>query len=129
MRSEILLVGISGFLGAIARYLVYLRIGVRAEGGFPWATLTVNLLGCLLIGVLAVLIGRDGNYARHLYLIGAVGFLGAFTTFSAFGLELFQLLREQQLWLAFWSVSANMVGGLLAVGLGFLIASVLIPAT
>lgn len=129
MKSDILIVGISGFFGAIARYLVYLRVGVRAEAGFPWATLTVNLMGCLLIGILAVLIGREGPYSRHIYLVGAVGFLGAFTTFSAFGLETFQLLRQHQLLLAFWSASANMFGGLLAVGLGYLIASAVITST
>lgn len=125
MKSDILIVGLSGFVGAILRYLVYLRFGSRLDAGFPWATFTVNVGGCLLIGVLAALIAREVPQSRQIYLIGAVGFLGAFTTFSAFGLETFQLLRQQQLMTAFWSVSANIAGGLLAVWLGHVVISVL----
>lgn len=118
MRLEILVVGAFGFLGAVARFFVYLWYGNKDAASFPWATLTVNVLGCLLIGIIGGLVERQVPNHRLIYLSGSVGFLGAFTTFSAFGFETLNLLRNQEITLAFANVGANMVLGLLAVWLG-----------
>ncbi len=122
MVLDLLVIGVSGFLGAIARYLVYFYFSARNLTSFPWATFTVNVFGCFLIGVIAALIERAIPYHRHLYLIGSVGFLGAFTTFSAFGLETLNLLRHENYSLAFLNVGANV-----AVGLGMVFLGRLLP--
>lgn len=123
MTLNLLIVGLSGFFGSIARYLVYIYFGPRNATSFPWATFFVNVTGCLLIGIIGALIERSVPYHRHLYLVGSVGFLGAFTTFSAFGLETISLLRNQQSLLALMNVGANLVLGFVAVVVGRFLAT------
>ena len=118
MIFELLLVGTGGFLGSITRYLIYLWFGAREWISFPWATLVINVLGCLLVGMIGSLVERSVPYHRHILLMGSVGFLGAFTTFSAFGFETVNLLKNQQILLAFANVLANLCLGLVAVLLG-----------
>ncbi len=118
LKYDLLIVGLSGFFGAIARYSVYLWVGNRSFISFPWATLSVNIFGCLLIGVLGTLIEHEIPYHRQLLLVGSIGFLGAFTTFSAFGFETLTLLRNQQIVFALLNVMANVVFGISAVWLG-----------
>ncbi len=91
--GNIVLAGAGGFVGSAARYAVSLGIrGMGWDGKWPLATLTVNLLGSILIGLLW---GRAAQmpHAQPLILLGIVGFCGGFTTFSAFSLETVQLLR------------------------------------
>jgi CrcB protein len=84
---QLLVVGAGGSLGAISRYAVGL-LAVRFAGtGYPWGTLVVNLLGCLLIGVALELAGRGPLAAIPARLFFVTGFLGAFTTFSTFAVE------------------------------------------
>ena len=116
MLKDLLFVGVGGFAGSSIRYLMYLAFANRNE--FPLATLTVNFLGCLAIGIVSVLIERAVPNSRHLFLIVSVGFLGGFTTFSAFGLETLKLIESQQLLLALLNIVANIVLGLAAVWLG-----------
>lgn len=125
MKNELLIVGTAGFLGSISRYLIGVWIGGRNSTAFPIGTLLVNLVGCFLIGILSILVERSFPQHRSLYLFGSVGFLGAFTTFSAFGLETLQLLRNQQPSLAFANVIANVALGLVAVWAGRSLASVI----
>lgn len=102
---------IGGALGAGARYGVGLAL---ARPGFPWATLAVNLLGGLLMGLLAARAPTEG---WRLFL--GVGLLGGFTTFSAFSLDTLKLLQSGQTALALTYVLASVVGAnaLTAVGL------------
>lgn len=116
------MVGLGGLTGSLARYLVYLWLGSKNAATFPWATLTVNMAGCLAIGFLSGLVERNIPQSKELYLLGSVGFLGAFTTFSAFGLETLNLLRHQQTILALINVLASLVFGILLVYLGRLLA-------
>ena len=97
-------VGLGGFLGAISRYTVGMLLPITV---FPWATLVVNALGCLAIGLLAA---RTLPANVSLFLIP--GFLGAFTTFSAFGLDTIRLMQNQQPWLALANILANVIIGL-----------------
>lgn len=127
MKLNLLIVGFSGFAGSIARYSVYLWVGNKNFVAFPWATLFVNILGCLLIGVLGTLVEQSVPYSKQILLIGTIGFLGAFTTFSAFGFETLTLLRTQQFALALFNILGNVVLGISAVALGrFLVFSTLI---
>ena len=87
-------VAIGGALGAVSRYSFGLAALALIRNRFPWATLGVNVVGAFLIGLAAVLIGDkmlDGELWRPLII---VGFLGAFTTFSAFSLDTLLLLQQ-----------------------------------
>ncbi len=87
-------VAVGGALGAVSRYSFGLVALALIGNRFPWATLGVNVVGSFLIGLAAVLIGDrivDGELWRHLVI---VGFLGAFTTFSAFSLDTLLLLQQ-----------------------------------
>ena len=108
---------LGGALGALARWALTEAVP-RAPGGWPWATLAVNLLGCLLIGVLiAVLAARRPDDDRLRTFLGA-GVLGGFTTFSAFAVEVADLLRAGTPWVATVYVAVSVLGGLLAVSAG-----------
>ena len=111
-----------GGLGALARVGVATALPAR---GLPWGTLAVNVVGCLLIGIVFQWFEARGALASpwRLALIG--GFLGGFTTFSAFGIETFDLLRSGQFGWAAGYVTASLVLGLLAVAAGFGVARAL----
>ena len=116
---RLLIIGCGGFLGSVSRFLVGAFVQGRFGGAaFPWGTLAVNALGCLLIGAVSQLAegrGLFGDYSRSFLVIGV---LGGFTTFSAFGNETANLLRDGQLGLAALNAVAQVTLGLLCVFLG-----------
>ena len=104
---------IGGGIGAIGRYMISLMLP-RSPDTFPWATLTVNVIGALLIGLLAgLLLGRDGG---RLFLV--VGVLGGFTTFSTFSLEILQLIQNRDLASAVIYVLVSVFAGVVACWIG-----------
>jgi len=111
---KLLLIAAGGACGTLSRYGVG-RAMRRLGAGFPWGTLCVNLGGSLLIGLLAGVQMHltDSPRIRLLTALSITGFLGAFTTFSAFSLESLSLIRNDRLALAGANVLANCVGGLL----------------
>ena len=112
-----LLVASGGALGALARAGVA-GLLPRDPGGWPWATLVVNLLGCLLLGgVLAVLAARRPD-AEQLRVFLGVGVLGGFTTYSAFALEVTDLVDAGRPAAAGSYVLLSVLGGVLAVAAG-----------
>ena len=115
--SNVLVVGLGGFLGAILRFAVSGWVNAHVRD-FPLGTLVVNVLGCLGIGLLmgAVDAGREVPDAWRFFL--ALGLFGAFTTFSTFGYEAIELLRDDRYGPALASVLANVVLGLVAVVVG-----------
>ena len=115
---EILLVGVGGSLGAMARHGLSGLVHKQLGDSFPYGTLVVNLVGCLAIGCVLYLVEDRavlGPQARH---FAAVGIIGGFTTFSAFGHETLQLLRDGRLGAACLNVGCSVVLGLFAVWLG-----------
>ena len=108
-----------GALGAALRYLVSLALTGR--GGFPYATLAVNLLGGFAMGVLAALVLR-GVASEGLRLFVGVGILGGFTTFSAFSLESFQMIERGQVALAGSYAVASVIGSIAALAVGYAVA-------
>ena len=120
MSFQILLVATGGATGAVGRFLVSLIMRSSGAGGFLWATFAVNLAGCLLMGLLIGWLWRlppgTGETTR---LFFGVGLLGGFTTFSAFSLELFQLIERRDVYAAFVYGAGSLVGGLVAFGIGF----------
>ncbi|MDO8447134.1 MAG: fluoride efflux transporter CrcB [Deltaproteobacteria bacterium] len=117
---NILLVGAGGFIGSVFRYICGKTVHALLQQypWFPYGTLAVNIIGCLLIGFLAGL-----SESRHLFspearLFVFVGVLGGFTTFSSFGYETFILARDIQLSAALLNVALQLIIGLGAVWLG-----------
>lgn len=114
-----LLVGVGGFLGANARYVMARAVGTAVEARFPLGTFLVNVLGSFLLGLLGALIVQKTFLSSDtLRLALGVGFLGAFTTFSTFEFETHALL-EDGLWsTALANVMLSLLLGLVAVRLG-----------
>jgi CrcB protein len=114
MIRNILLVGIGGGMGSIARYLCQRWFAFNHPAHFPWGTFAVNITGCLLIGIFWGLSFKSfsGNESWKLFLM--TGICGGFTTFSAFTLEGIGLLREERLGLFFFYVIGSVTLGLLA---------------
>ena len=122
-----LFVFLGGGTGSLARYLLSLGVGSLWDGGFPLGTFLINLLGCFGIGLLGGLSER-AILDPNLRLLLQTGFLGGFTTFSSFGLETVQLLRQTE----GWTASAYVLGtNLLGVGMvfaGFFVAKAVVTA-
>jgi CrcB protein len=115
------LAGVGGALGALARWALAEALP-HSPAGWPWATLLVNLLGCLLIGVLlAVLLARfpESPWLRPFL---AVGVLGGFTTYSTFATDVVRLADAGHVVLAAAYVVVSVLGGVLAVLAGLLAA-------
>ena len=114
----ILLVGLGGFVGSILRYIISETIQARSVGSFPYGTLAVNVMGCLVIGVIFGMSSKT-SYSPELKYFLATGLIGGFTTFSAFSYESFILFREGQIWNAAVYIALSIILGLLATMLGF----------
>jgi fluoride exporter len=117
-----ILVGLGGALGSMARYGAF-RLWPTAAGGWPVATLAVNLLGSFLIGLLYMYVAARGTSAENARLFWMTGILGGFTTYSAFALES-ALLGFSVTGLIY--VAATVVGCLLAAVTGMKIATLLL---
>jgi CrcB protein len=117
--TKFLLIGLGGFVGSILRYVVsgYVQQWSRSID-FPYGTLAVNVGGCLVIGLLTQLAEARGVLSPESRLLVFIGVLGGFTTFSTFGSETMNLLRDGQNPLALANVAANVILGLGGVWLG-----------
>jgi len=116
---SLLLVGVAGAAGAVARYAVALATERSWGSHFAFGTLVVNVLGCLALGFLLELERGSSLVTPPVRLLVAVGFLGAFTTFSTFGYETLRYLQDGLPHLAALNVAANLSLGFAAVWLGF----------
>lgn len=125
--SRFLLVCAAGAAGSGARFAVGTVLGRGVPGGFPWATLVVNLLGCLLIEVVFVLGLRHALSPAAVATLSA-GFLGGFTTYSAFNNQVLALARAGAWGQAAAYVAATVLGCLVAGIAGHLVATSLGPA-
>ena len=116
---NILLVGIGGFIGSVARYLVSGWMQAASKSiDFPFGTLTVNLAGCFVIGFLAQLTEARGVFTSESRAFVFIGILGGFTTFSSFGNDTLNLARDGEMWNALSNIGANVILGLAFVWLG-----------
>jgi len=117
------LVGIGGFIGANARFMMARWVGTLVEGRFPLGTFLINVSGSFLLGLLGAVITQKAlPNADALRLALGVGFLGAFTTFSTFEFETHALF-EDGLWLtALTNMFLSLFTGLVAVRVGILAA-------
>lgn len=120
---KILMVGMGGFAGAICRYLVYEATLIVYKGSWlPLGTLTVNISGCFIIGLLGGLSETREIFSPEIRALVFIGFLGGFTTFSSFGFEIFFLIRNGQTGAALVNLGLQIILGLTAVWAGFFLS-------
>jgi len=115
---NVAIVGAGSFVGGAGRYLVSLLMK-GAGKGFPWGTLTVNLLGCFLIGVLWGVFSRSASDGGSWALFLTVGLCGGFTTFSTFSKEALMMLQAGNIWGFAAYVGISLIAGIALVALGY----------
>ena len=117
--NNTLLVGVGGFIGSIFRYWLSSYVQqVTNHTVFPFGTFAVNVIGCFIIGMLSQLGEDHGILTIETRLLMVTGFLGGFTTFSAFGNETMNLFRDDRVLLAISNVTGHIFLGLGALWLG-----------
>jgi len=120
---NILFVAFGGALGSVSRYLLGTWVqSVSKSIDFPFGTLTVNLIGCFVIGFLSQLAEARGVFTSETRAFVFIGILGGFTTFSSFSNDTINLLRDGEIFNALANVGANVILGLLLVWLGRTVA-------
>jgi fluoride exporter len=121
MWKSLLLVFIGGGLGSGLRFLVSYAFKQQGVIGFPKATFLVNILGCLLIGLLIGVLAKQQELPNEYKLLWITGFCGGFTTFSAFGWENLQLIQQHQYTIAIVYTLLSIVLGIAAVFAGLIL--------
>ena len=117
---NIIAVGAGSFIGGIARYIVSLAMKGISKG-FPWATVLVNLIGCLIIGLLWGFLSRNASESTSWGLFLTVGLCGGFTTFSTFSKEALTMLQTGQIWGFASYIALSILAGIALVALGYYI--------
>lgn len=116
-------IAIFGGLGAVVRYWIG---NVLETGLFPYHTLLINLIGCFLLVVVFQYLATFPRISRHLITGVGIGFIGSFTTFSAFSLQTAHLILDKHYLLAGLYIAASLAGGFLCAGLGVFVSNKLI---
>lgn len=116
---DYLLIGIGGFLGANARYIIAGWVSRTLGLSFPYGTFIINVSGSFFLGLLMGLLHHHPLDFLHHRLFFAVGFLGAYTTFSTFSYETLRLAQDGQLTFVFIYILGSLLFSLAAVFLGF----------
>jgi fluoride exporter len=118
--QNLLIAGFGGFIGTILRYLLNSVIYRFLDYPlYPYGTLTINISGCFFIGLLASLAETRLSLTPEIRILIQIGILGGFTTFSTFGYETFNLIRDGQFMLGIGNVLLQVLVGLFAVWLGY----------
>jgi len=118
MLRTLLLIGLGGFLGSISRFLIALGLNRIFQSVLPIGTLAVNILGCLLIGIIYSLAEQKNMLSPELRIFLGVGFCGGFTTYSSFAFDKFSLIKTGDFLTLSVYVGASVFLGLIAVYLG-----------
>jgi CrcB protein len=116
------MIGIGGFVGAIARYQVASLVQARVPAGFPWGTFIVNTSGCLIMGIVTTLLTERLVVNPQWRFLIPIGFIGAYTTFSTFELELFQANMEGAWLVGGAYVAGSVLAGYVALWSGVVLA-------
>lgn len=124
--SIYLAIAVGGAVGAVSRYWMYGSVGKLLGYSFPFGTLTVNLLGSLLMGFLSVILTDRLPLDAPLRLGLLIGMLGSFTTFSAFAMDTLILLQTGAVMKSLLYVTANLVLCVIAVWAGLLFAKLVV---
>lgn len=123
--KEFIIVGIGSFFGGGLRYAVGRIVGVGASTAFPLSTFVVNIVGCLLIGMLSTIALRQGWLTPTMRLLLITGFCGGFTTFSTFISENMNLCSYGHQLMSLAYMSASIIVGIAAFWLGCMIIKIL----
>ena len=122
--NSVIVVALGGAFGSVCRFLLSRFISQRAlDWRFPLGTFVVNMVGCLVIGGLLGLSIKEGYFSMETRLFLFTGIVGGFTTFSAFELETFMLLRNGDFLVAGGNVLLSVSAGLLSLWAGFAFVS------
>ena len=125
MIERILWLAVAGACGTLARYGLAGVVHRWAGGVFPWGTVFVNVLGCLLFGLIWSASNERNLFSPEIRTIILVGFMGAFTTFSTFISETSQLLSDAELLIGFLNVTVQVVTGIAMFYFGLAIGRVI----
>jgi fluoride exporter len=112
------MVGIGGFVGSIARFWLGSYIGGKMGARFPYGTFVVNISGSFLIGLAVTLLAERTQWSPNWRYLVPIGFIGGYTTFSAFEYETFRLFQDGQPLVAMLNVTLSVVVGFLGVWAG-----------
>ncbi len=118
MWKTILIVGMGGFLGSVARYLTQLLVERILHSTFPWGTFAANMAGCFIIGLVYAISERGGLLSPEWRIFLTVGFCGGFTTFSSFAFNNLVMLNERSYLQFSGNIFLSVFLGLTAVYLG-----------
>jgi len=116
--NRYVLIAIGGAFGALARYLVGVYAAEHFRSRFPVGTFSINISACFLIGFILEYLTRHTDMNPAWRYAFAIGFLGAYSTFSSFEWEAWSELTNGAYWVGLFYVGASVIVGLLAVGLG-----------
>ena len=125
MIRQIMIVGMGGFVGAVTRFTLSGLIHRYYKGAFPAGTLVVNIVGCFVIGGLMYFVEDRQLFSPSVRLFSIIGILGAFTTFSTFGYETFEMIKEWNIHFALLNTIANVLLGIVAIVIGRAFAGLL----
>lgn len=123
MVVNLLLIGIAGGLGAVARYSTgLLVVKYLPEEQFPWATFTVNMIGCLFFGIIFAATETathwDSETLTRVRMVLLTGFMGAFTTYSTYAFQSAMLMQDAKWALAFGNIAGQTLIGIVAIFAG-----------
>ena len=121
MLYKIIIIGLGGFVGSTARYIISKLIQENVSSIFPWATLLINLIGSFLIGVLFTFSYRENLISENWSNFLIIGLCGGFTTFSTFSLENYNLYNAGNYLPLLLYSSISIIGGLIMVFLGIVV--------
>ncbi len=119
MIKSLLIVGAGSFIGGAIRYLLSTFMKNVCGSGFPWGTLSVNLLGCFLFGIIFAIFSKNNSTGNTLYLLLTTGICGGFTTFSTFAHESVQMLQHGNTFGFIGYVATSIIAGLAFMALGY----------
>ncbi|WP_314587205.1 fluoride efflux transporter CrcB [Paenibacillus terrigena] len=114
------MIGVGGILGSISRFLLGTWVVSRTSSPYPFGTFVINLSGSFILGCLAAFHGQH-EISEMLYALLGIGFCGAYTTFSTFGVEAIRLLELRRTTQAIIYVISSVVLSIVGAGAGFLI--------
>jgi fluoride exporter len=118
MLRTIILVGTGGFIGSVMRYLVQYYMEKSMMSTFPWGTLSANIAGSFIMGVVFALADKGNLLNAEWRIFLTVGICGGFTTFSAFSYNNYMMLKEQVYGSLLLNIGGNLLLGIFAVYLG-----------